>query len=382
MNYLSGFFNVIILLGAIQGFIISCLLYVSKENRVANRLFSFFIFFIALATLNTYLFNQHRFESSRQWEFFAAIFPMVIVMPLGPLLYFYIKASLNPGFKLEKNHKIHFYPAIIDLFPYLTVIVFLIGILTGIVKNHHTHLGYFIDNYNVYSDIPRWLSVTCYLLLSLNHVSNYKKTAGVSEKARQLNWLKQCIAVLFCFQFIWLLYLIPYVIPKYTDKVLDTVNWYPVYVPLAILIYWLGIKGYLVMKYQQVSKTTSPVSNSLPAGVLTHVIGELKKTMEDDAFYLNPDLNLNMLSEHTGIPAKRISSVLNQHLNKSFNEFVNEYRVEAFKQKVKQPELDNLTFAGIASECGFNSQATFQRAFKQATGLSPSEFKNQVLQNS
>ena len=56
--------------------------------------------------------------------------------------------------------------------------------------------------------------------------------------------------------------------------------------------------------------------------------------------------------------------------------------MEAFKQKVKQPELGNLTFAGIASECGFNSQATFQRAFKHVTGLSPSEFKNQVLQNS
>ena len=73
------------------------------------------------------------------------------------------------------------------------------------------------------------------------------------------------------------------------------------------------------MKYQQVNKSITPVSNSLPVAVLNHVIGELKKTMENDAFYLNPDLNLNMLSEHTGIPAKRISAVLNQHLNKSFN---------------------------------------------------------------
>ena len=319
MQHLSGFFNLIILLGAIQGFIISCLLYFSKENRAANRLFSFFIFFIALATLNTYLFNQSWYESSRQFRIFAAIFPMVIIMPLGPLLYFYTQASLKPGFTLKKRNLFHFYPVIIDLFPYLTVIGVLIGIITGLIKNHHIHLGDFIDTYNVYSDIPRWTSVTCYLLVSLNYINKHKKVTGTFEKAYQLNWLKQCIAALFCFQFIWLLYLIPYVIPKYTDKVLDTLNWYPVYVPLAILIYWLGIKGYLVMKYQQVNKSITPVSNSLPAAVLNHVIGELKKTMENDAFYLNPDLNLNMLSEHTGIPAKRISAVLNQHLNKSFN---------------------------------------------------------------
>jgi AraC-like DNA-binding protein len=73
--------------------------------------------------------------------------------------------------------------------------------------------------------------------------------------------------------------------------------------------------------------------------------------------------------------------VLNQHLHTSFNEFVNEYRVSAFKQKLCTDEVKHLTIAGIAAECGFNSQATFQRTFRQVTGLSPSEFKMQVLQN-
>jgi AraC-like DNA-binding protein len=106
----------------------------------------------------------------------------------------------------------------------------------------------------------------------------------------------------------------------------------------------------------------------------------LKKAMEEDEIYLNPDLNLQLLAVHTGIPAKTISAVINRHLNKSFNEFVNEYRILAFKEKVQQPEMGNLTFAGIATECGFSSQATFQRSFKQITGLSPSAFKNQLLE--
>lgn len=303
---------------------------------------------------------------------------MVIIMPLGPLLFFYTKASLDPGFKLSKKDKSHFYPVIIDLLPYLTAIFFIIGIVTGLIGHHHPHVGSFIDTYNVYSDIPRWISLTYYLVLSFRHVTAGKVKEGTSQLSYQFKWLKQCISVFMAFQVLWLFYLIPYVIPKYTDKLLQTVDWYPIYVPLAILIYWLGIKGYLVMKYPQVTLKSNPAK--LPAAVLDQTILVLRKAMEKDSVYLNPDLNLAMLSKYTNIPAKTISAVINQHLNKSFNEFVNEYRVEAFKQKVRQPKMDSLTFAGIASECGFNSQATFQRTFKQVTGLSPSEFKNQVLQ--
>jgi AraC-like DNA-binding protein len=98
--------------------------------------------------------------------------------------------------------------------------------------------------------------------------------------------------------------------------------------------------------------------------------------MEEDKLYLNAGLTVNTLAQHVSIPTKTISAILNQHLNKSFNEFVNEYRVKAVKEKIQQPAMDHLTIAGIAFECGFNSQATFQRTFKQIAGMSPSEFKN------
>ena len=97
--------------------------------------------------------------------------------------------------------------------------------------------------------------------------------------------------------------------------------------------------------------------------------------MEEDKLYLNPNLSLHVLAQHTGLAQKNISAVLNQHLNKSFNEYVNKYRVGEFKKKILQPGLDHLTITGIAFECGFNSQATFQRTFKEFTGMSPTEFR-------
>jgi len=84
------------------------------------------------------------------------------------------------------------------------------------------------------------------------------------------------------------------------------------------------------------------------------------------------------MAEATGFTQKIISAVLNQHLQKSFNEFVNQYRVNEFKEKIQSPQTNNLTIAGIALECGFNSQATFQRTFKEITGKSPSEFRKML----
>ena len=164
---------------------------------------------------------------------------------------------------------------------------------------------------------------------------------------------------------------------------LNTFDWYPLYIPLAIIIYWLGIKGYIVSQTENnLIKKYQPVSSTLSAEVIAQTITSLKKTMVNDKLFLNPNLNLNLLSEQTSIPQKTISFVLNQSLDKSFSEFVNEYRIEAFKEKILQPETDNFTIAGVALECGFSSQATFQRIFKQSTGISPSEFRKSALQTS
>lgn len=377
MQLLSGFFNIIILLGAIQGFIISSLLFFSRRNGIANRLLASLIFLIALACLNLYL-NYQGWYNAPIFSLIRAVIPMVIVMPVGPLLFFYTKASLNPGFKLTRKDKRHFITVIIDLFPYLTAVFFIALYLSGLMKHSHMDVGLFIDNYNVYSDIPRWLSLSIYLALSIHYISLFKKHNDVAKMAYSLKWMRQLTIAFIIFQSIWLAYLIPYVLPGYSDKLMQLVNWYPIYIPMVILIYWLGIKGYLVIQSQPLHKKAGV---TLPAGITSQTVSTLKKAMEQDAVYLNPELSLNLLAQHTGIPQKTISAVLNQHLHTSFNEFVNEYRVNAFKQKLCTDKVKHLTIAGIAAECGFNSQATFQRTFRQLTGLSPSEFKLQAMQS-
>jgi AraC-like DNA-binding protein len=375
-----SFLNTIILLGAIQGFIISSLLFFSKKNKQSNRLLSALILLIALASFNLYA-NYANWFNSNILTFISNFVPLVVVMPVGPLLYFYIQSSLDSNFKVTKKLRFHLYPVIIDLIPQLTALIYIIGLLCGIFKNHPQPWGNFIDTYNVYADIPRWMSVSYYVWMSAKYLSSFKQKhhGALNGQTNNFKWLQQFIRVFTAFQVIWFLYLIPYVIPRYTDVMLNTFDWYPLYIPLAIIIYWLGIKGYIVSQTETSPiKKAQSVNSTLPA----ETIALLKKSMIDDKLFLNPNLNLNILSEQTSIPQKTISFVLNQNLKKSFSEFVNEYRIEAFKEKILQPETDNLTIAGIAVECGFSSQATFQRIFKQSTGVSPSEFRKSALQTS
>ena len=148
---------------------------------------------------------------------------------------------------------------------------------------------------------------------------------------------------------------------------------------MAIMIYWLGIRGYLVSsRVAAIAKKNGAGQSVFTSNVVEETVLLLQKAMENDKIYLDPNLNLSLMARHTGIAPKTISWVLNQRLQKSFNEFVNQYRVEAIKTKLQQETANNLTIAGVAMECGFNSQATFQRTFKDLTGMSPSEFRKIV----
>ncbi|ACU58136.1 helix-turn-helix domain-containing protein [Chitinophaga pinensis] len=368
----SGIFSTLMLLGALQGFIMSGLLFFSKKRPARDRLLAILILLIALACLNLHIFESSWINELPLLQFLLNFVPLVVVMPLGPLLYFYVKSSLDPAFRVNTTHRPHFYSTIIDIVPQLIAVTYVGGVMGGILKNHPQPWGIAIDTYNVYADIPRWFSMTIYVYLSYRYISS----AQVNNE-KHLRWIRQFLKVFLVFQLIWFVYLVPYVIPKYTDKLLDMVDWYPVYIPLVILIYYLGIKGYMMTAEEE---TTAKKSATPPAPIPDTVIGEavplLMKAMEQDQLYLNPELNLALVAQHTGLPTKTISAVLNQHLQKSFNEFVNEYRVAAFKQKIAESRQEQYTIMSLALESGFNSLPTFQRAFRNNTGMSPREYMN------
>ena len=376
--HFAGFFNTLILLGALQGFIVSALLMASARRRpaerVSRRLLALLIFLPALACLNLYLSELPAFVSSWQWNMASAILPLVVIMPMGPLVYFYVRSCGEQAFRLSRKYRPHFYPVVIDLFQHVASLFFVIALLTRLIPNNSYRFGVFLDYYDQYADIPRWLSLTIYLVLSTRYLKG---------RDQRSSWPRNFVRVFWAFAILWAVFLIPYELPRYTNALLDRLDWYPLYLPLVVMIYWLGFKGYFIsfraettVAGEKKTAVKPPIADE-KAGL---VILALKKSMEEEKLWLNPDLNLGMLAQHIGAAPKLLSLVLNQHMHLAFNEFVNSYRVNAVRERMLQPDSREFTIAGLAYDCGFNSLPTFQRAFKSVTGMSPKEYLAKQVQ--
>jgi adenylate cyclase len=101
---------------------------------------------------------------------------------------------------------------------------------------------------------------------------------------------------------------------------------------------------------------------------------KLMEHMNQHEPYLDPALTLRSLADQIAIHPNKLSWLLNDNLSKSFNEFINAYRVEHFKQLAKDPSNSHLTLIGMAYNSGFNSKTVFNTYFKKETGLTPKQF--------
>ncbi|MBC7922112.1 MAG: helix-turn-helix transcriptional regulator [Ferruginibacter sp.] len=308
------------------------------------------------------------------------LLPLIMVMPLGPLILFYTKSVLDPAFRIGRTERLQFYPVVLDWGANLMGWIFIGGALLGFFRPEEGPAwGNVMDEYNAYVDIPRWLSVTFYLFLTKRLFGQLPPAAPDSEAGQQRRrWLRQFINAFLIFQTIWLLFMVPYIVPGWRGPLLDRLGWYPVYIPIAILIYWLGLKGYLHARNSPVAAVVRKVSAAfISAETVEKAVRLLTNAMQTDKLYLDPELTVEKVSRHVQLPPKTVSLVINQHLQKSFSAFVNGYRIEAVKQQLTNPANGHLTLTGIAFACGFNSQATFQRAFRQMTGVTPKEYAGQ-----
>jgi AraC-like DNA-binding protein len=94
------------------------------------------------------------------------------------------------------------------------------------------------------------------------------------------------------------------------------------------------------------------------------LIAGLEKFMTEDQPYLNPELTMSQLAEGMKLPRHYITELLRVELKKNFFMMVNDYRVEAVKVMLQNPQNVNMSLFAIALECGFNSKSSFNALFK------------------
>ncbi len=90
--------------------------------------------------------------------------------------------------------------------------------------------------------------------------------------------------------------------------------------------------------------------------------------------YRKSDLSIDDLAEELRVHPNHLSQVINQKEGKNFYDFVNSYRIAAFKRKIEARKNQRYTLLSLAFDCGFSSKSSFNRVFKKETGQTPSEF--------
>jgi AraC-like DNA-binding protein len=116
--------------------------------------------------------------------------------------------------------------------------------------------------------------------------------------------------------------------------------------------------------------------SKMDAAEVEYYLKALQQLLAEKQPYLDPSLSLKSLAGMLSLHPNRLSWLLNEHVGKNFNEFVNGFRLEAFQQLALDPVNDHLTILGLAYESGFNSKTVFNAFFKKIMGQTPSAWLN------
>ncbi len=113
---------------------------------------------------------------------------------------------------------------------------------------------------------------------------------------------------------------------------------------------------------------------SLEPEAVETAVQRLTYMFQVEKIYRNGRMSLDSLAERMGLQPHQLSAIVNSRLGRSFTELVADYRVEEVKKRLSDPG-EKANILNIAYDAGFGTKASFNRTFKERTGLTPSEFR-------
>lgn len=116
------------------------------------------------------------------------------------------------------------------------------------------------------------------------------------------------------------------------------------------------------------------IKNSTSKNVDSDIIKALNTFFIEKKPYLEMDFNQRKLEEQTKIPVHKISYAINNEYNMNFSDFVSAFRIDHSKKLLENYNAKKDTIENIAYDSGFNSKASFYRAFKRHTSSTPKQF--------
>lgn len=327
-------------LGAFNSIILSLYFLFFKKNKTESDLFLgglLLALSIRIGKSVLYFFNNELSKVYLQIGLSACFL-------IGPFLYFFVKSKLkNLNFSVAK---------------------YSIGLLILTISI----FGLFFP----YTEYPAlWRSTIYYIinfqwfifiLFSIYEAKLIFKKAITNRKQLSYDevWI---VTFVFGVLAIWL----TYYFSKYTTYISGALTFSFSFYITFLLLYYVKGKIFIskVIKEKYINKIDEKLAKEIEEKTIL--------LFETEKIYTNPDLTLSLLAQELSIRPQLLSQVINDNLNKSFTQFINEYRVEEAKHLLKNKT--HLKIVAVGMECGFNSSSAFYSTFKKITGTTPSNYQ-------
>ncbi len=384
---------IVLIVGIITGIFVNIILLSEKQNAQANR----FLSALVLVSVGT-LFHNFLIESGIYNQYNSLYFlPIIFSLGVGPLLYLYVNRLI--GIKKLSNASLflHLLPVIIQVMLYTWCFL----------QSNEIKYDIYISVYEPYAkplqNILVYLSVAIYLLLSFKEIRHYKAKLNdfySNNYKLTLRWLKSLLYIFMGY----------YVLLVLFQLAASSFNFSADYFPSDIIrcvilfvIAFFAIKQNSLIEIQKNIESVDDenaieeASSELIDAEETHkirssaietgnkvedlkakqinetLLAKIINIVETDQLFLNENLTVNDLALKLGYSSRSVSQTINAGLQKSFSRFINEYRVNLFREKRNSEANANLSIMGLAYDCGFNSKTTFNRTYKEITGSLPKE---------
>ncbi len=368
----------ILIIGTFESIFLLLLLLGKKNKSLPDYLLGVIFMLYAVSIGSVYLELQNIKNNSA----YSAItnISWLFLFLHGPALWFYIKSLSDPEFRFKSLYLLHFIPFIFfSVFQYFNFMSLTVPEKITFLEN-----DFFKEqvSYKI-TVLAIGVSTISYNMWALNLIRRRRERlmqAYSKIEDIDLAWLNALtIAALISYSVNVSLFTLDLIFHFATYKYLMflTNGFATVYV---LFLGYFGIRQGNIF-INNISRTGKPGEESHLNEPGSHLltsdddfIRTLSRNMEEKQPYLDPEITISRLSEMLDVKNEFLSEVLNSRLNQNFFDFINRYRVEEFKIQSILKANSHLSIMGIAYNCGFNSKASFYRAFKKFEGISPTAY--------
>lgn len=384
---------------AVQGFFLGLNILQFKTNK-ANWYLVIFLFLTATNILFQYILIFTEFKKHYPEYVFVSD---TLGLLYGPVLYLYCRQLIYNEF--ETRSLIHFAPAILYTAYFLTVEI---GLKAPF--QFHNYIG---EPAHIVTLLTICASSILYLSLSWTMIRKVRNRSKIVE-FKFIFWLEALLVVLF-FKTLFNITTFSLHMFIHTDTaVLLTIAKNTIFITSNSIIliglqFMINKHPYIINKEfdlfdndednsdEEIAHTKEEHQTkdnllvdknkekkegfSIPEEDAVGYLEKLAEVMGNEKPYLDAGLTEKSLAALLDIQPYVLSKLLNQHLGKRFNEYINEMRVENAKMLLIEAEEKRHTMFVISVDSGFKSESAFYNNFKKFTGCTPKAYQQKLIGN-